>query len=189
MPDLSPLPPVIDLDGVRLRPLRADDAADLFAYLSDPAVTERTAFPDITPTLVAGMIEKYQRRWAAGELSKWAVTLPPDDRPVGTCGFNDWSAAHRWAELAYDLARPHWGTGLMRRAVAAVLRWSFGLNQIDRVHAYVRVDNERSGRLLERLGFQREGRLRNFRICRGRPHDFDIYGLLRSEWESLSSSL
>ena len=182
MADASQQPPTVEFDGARLRPLRPADAAVLYAYLADPAVTERTGYPVVTVPLVEGMIEKSLRRWAAGEPSRWGVALGPDDRLVGTCGFNEWSRDHRWVELAYDLARDHWGRGLMRRAVAAALRWAFERDQIDRMHAFVRVDNERSARLLERSGFVREGCLRSYRICRGQPHDFSVYSLLRSDW-------
>lgn len=182
MAEAPPHPPTIELDGARLRPLREADAAALYGYLRDPAVTELTSYPVVSLPMVEAMIERSLRRWASGEPSKWGVALQHDDRLVGTCGFNEWSPVHRWAELAYDLARAHWGTGLMRQAVAAVLQWAFQLGQVDRVHAFVRTDNQRSERLLERGGFVREGCLRNYRVCRGQPHDFYIYGLLRSEW-------
>jgi RimJ/RimL family protein N-acetyltransferase len=177
-------PPTIDLEGANLRPLRTTDAAAFYAYLSDPAVTELTAYPVVTMPLVEAMIERAQSRWAAGELSRWGIALENDDRLVGTCGFNEWSQAHRWAELAYDLAQSHWGRGLARQAVASVLEWAFRHDHLDRVHAYTRVDNTRSARLLERSGFLREGCLRSFRVCRGQPHDFYVYGLLRSDWAS-----
>lgn len=147
-------------------------------------MTERTSYPVVTMPLVEAMIERATSRWAAGELSRWGVALPHDDQLVGTCGFTDWSQAHRWAELAYDLAPAHWGAGLMRQAVAAVLQWAFQQGRVDRVHAFVRVDNQRSERLLERSGFVREGCLRSYRVCRGQPHDFLLYSLLRAEWEA-----
>lgn len=175
-------PPTIELDGARLRPLRVADAAALYGYLRDPVVTELTSYPAVSLPMVEAMIERSLHRWASGEPSKWGVALQHDDQLVGTCGFNEWSQVHRWAELAYDLARAHWGTGLMRQAVAAVLEWAFQQDQVDRVHAFVRTDNRRSERLLERSGFVREGCLRNYRVCRGQPHDFYIYGLLRPEW-------
>jgi len=175
-------PPTIELAGARLRPLRMVDADALYAYLSDPAVTELTAYPLVTLPLVEAMIERCLNRWSAGELSKWGIALPDNDQLVGTCGFIEWSPVHRWAELAYDLAQAHWGKGLMRQAVAAVLQWTYRQQQVDRVHAFVRVDNRRSQHLLERIGFVREGCLRNYRVCRGQAHDFYIYGLLRSEW-------
>ncbi len=182
MADKPKHPPTIELDGARLRPLRMADAVALYAYLRDPAVTELTSYPVVSAHMVEAMIERAVGRWAAGDLSKWGVALQHDDRLVGTCGFNDWSPAHRWAELAYDLAQAHWGQGLMRQAVAAVLQWTFGQDQVDRVHAFVRVDNRRSQRLLERSRFVREGCLRSYRVCRGQPHDFYVYGLLRSDW-------
>ncbi|HEV8199740.1 MAG TPA: GNAT family protein [Candidatus Polarisedimenticolia bacterium] len=184
--DAALQPPAIELRGGRLRPLRAADAQALHDYLSDPAVTELTSYPVITRPMVEAMIERAETRWAAGDVSKWGVALPPDDRLVGTCGFNDWSPPHRWAELAYDLARPQWGTGLMSQAVTAVLDWIYRQDLVDRVQAFVRADNARSERLLERHGFVREGRLRSFRVCRGEPHDFHIYSLLRSDWEATS---
>jgi ribosomal-protein-alanine N-acetyltransferase len=184
MADKPQHPPTIDLDGARLRPLRATDAEALYAYLRDPVVTELTSYPVVSMTMVEAMIERSRSRWAAGELSKWGVALQDDDRLVGTCGFNEWSPAHRWAELAYDLAHDHWGKGLMRQAVAAILERTYRQDQVDRVHAFVRVDNRRSERLLERLGFVREGCLRSFRVCRGRAYDFNIYGLLRSDWKA-----
>jgi RimJ/RimL family protein N-acetyltransferase len=58
---------------------------------------------------------------------------PHDDLQI-----TDWSPTHRWAELAYDLSRAHWGKGLMCQAVAAVLDWTFRQDRVDRVHAYVR---------------------------------------------------
>jgi ribosomal-protein-alanine N-acetyltransferase len=185
MADKPQHPPTIELDGARLRPLRVADADALYAFLRDPAVTELTSYADVSVAMVETIIERSRSRWAAGELSKWALALAHDDRLVGMCGFNEWSQAHRWAELAYELAQPHWGKGLMRQAVAAVLEWAYRQDQVDRVHAYVRVDNRRSQRLLERSGFVREGCLRSYRVCRGRAHDFHIYGLLRSDWAAV----
>lgn len=181
-------PPAIELDGLRLRPLRMADADALYAYLRDPVVTELTSYPVVSRPMVESMIERSLSLWAAGELSKWGVALRHDDQLVGTCGFNEWSPGHRWAELAFDLAQPHWGRGLMRQAVAAVLQWTYRQSLVDRVHAFVRVDNKRSERLLERSGFVREGRLRSYRVCRGQPHDFYIYGLLRSDWAAAQQS-
>src|SRR5262245_2364091 len=102
------LPPTIELHGARLRPLLVADADALYSYLRDRAATELTSYPVISVPMVEAMIERYRSRWAAGELSKWGVALQHDDQLVGTCGFNEWSQVHRWAELAYDLARTHW---------------------------------------------------------------------------------
>jgi ribosomal-protein-alanine N-acetyltransferase len=158
------------------------DAAALYAYLRDPVVAELTSDPVASVPMVEAMIERSVSRWAAGELSKWGIALQHDDHLVGTCGFNEWPEVHRRAELAFDLAQAHCGKGLMRPAMAAVFQWTYRQDQVDRVHAFVRVDNSRSENLLERSGFVREGCLRSYRVCRGQPHELYIYGLLRSDW-------
>ena len=58
MTDKPRHPPTIDLDGARLRPLRAADAAALYAYLRDPAVTELTSYPVVSVPMVEAMIER-----------------------------------------------------------------------------------------------------------------------------------
>lgn len=176
-------PPTIELGGACLRPLRADDAAAILEYLREPAVTALTSYPEPTMALVEAILERSRSRWAAGELGKWGLALS-DDRVVGTCGFNEWSSVHRWAEIAFDLAQDQWGKGVMRKAVAAVLEWAFVQARLNRVQAYVRIDNARSQGLLARSGFVREGCLRSYRVCRGVPHDFYVYGLLRADWDA-----
>jgi ribosomal-protein-alanine N-acetyltransferase len=177
-------PPTIELAGIRLRPLRAEDAAAWHAYLSDPQVTELTSYPLMSLAEVESMLAHVVRRCAAGTSCKWAVALQDDDQLVGTCGFNEWSRDHGWAELAYELARPYWGRGIISQAVAACLDWGFGTASFQRVHAFVMVGNRRSERVLERAGFTHEGRLRSFRVCRGRSRDFSVFSVLRSEWEA-----
>jgi len=182
MLEAPPVPPVIDLDGFRLRPIRPEDAEAWFGYLSIPAVTELTSYDIHTLAEVEGAIAAIQRRQAERACCRWAVATEPDDRMIGACGFNEWSLRHEWAELAYELAPEFWGRGLIRRAVRAALAWAFDTAGFQRVHAYVMVGNVRSIRVLERSGFAREGCLRGFRLCRGEPRDFWVYGLLRRDW-------
>jgi [ribosomal protein S5]-alanine N-acetyltransferase len=184
---IPPLAPTIEGSGWRLRPLDPADAPVWHAYLSDPVVIEHTSYPALTPEAVLGMIEGYRRGYAEGRSCRWALARQADDRLIGTCGFNEWSGKHGVAELAYDLAREHWGAGLMTAAVAAAVQWAFAVVGFNRIHAVVMVSNDRSVRLLERLRFTREGTLRSFRIARGLPRDFWMYSLLRAEWEAESS--
>ena len=177
-------PPTFELSGVRLRPLRPEDAGAWHACLSDPQVTELTSFPEMSLSGVRFMLEKCRMGFASGSSCKWAVAMQDDDQLVGTCGFNEWSRAQGWAELAYELARPYWGRGIISQAVAACLRWGFGTLSFNRVHAFVMIGNRRSERVLERAGFTPEGCLRSYRMCRGRPRDFSVFSILRSEWEA-----
>jgi len=176
--------PTIELAGIRLRPLRGDDAAAWHAYLSDPQVTELTSYPPMSLAEVESMLAHVTQAYSAGTSCKWAVAMQDDDQLVGTCGFNAWSRGQGWAELAYELARPHWGRGIISQAVAGCLAWGFDTALFNRVHAFVMVSNVRSERVLERAHFKREGCLRWYRMCRGQPRDFSVFSILRCEREA-----
>ena len=171
------------MGDLHLRPLRPGDEKALLQYLSDPLVLEHTSIP--APTLES-LTDSVARDIAAyKERTSFRLALADsDDRAVGICGFNSWSPVHKHAELAYELARQYWGHGHMRKAVLAVLQWGFTELALNRVQAFVMTTNARSIRLLEHCGFVREGTLRQFRIARGVPKDFHVYGLLASDFAS-----
>ena len=173
------LPPTIPLGPFALRPLRDGDEAHLHGYWSDPRVTEHTSIPALDLTATREMVRRHIADYASARSCRWALA---DERDilVGTCGFSNWSLSHSHAELVYDLAPSLWHRGLMRTAVAAVLSWAFATAGFNRVHAFVMVTNQRSMRLLEHLGFSREGTLAQYRIARGVPRDFHLYALLQN---------
>jgi len=182
--EIAQEPTSIELAGIRLRSLRPDDATALYSYLSDPHVTELTSYPNLSLSDVESMVQHARQAYAAGSGCKWAVAMQADDLLIGTCGFNEWSRTQGWAELAYELARPYWGRGIISQAVAACLDWIFSGASFNRVHAFVMLGNVRSERVLERAHFTREGCLRSYRIARGQPRDFSVFSILRGEWEA-----
>jgi RimJ/RimL family protein N-acetyltransferase len=90
--------------------------------------------------------------------------------------------ANRRAELGFALGRNHWGQGFMAAALPAVLEFAFNTMELHRVYADTDPRNDASIRVLERLGFRREGVLREHYLVQGEPQDAIMYGLLRSEW-------
>jgi RimJ/RimL family protein N-acetyltransferase len=70
----------------------------------------------------------------------------------------------------------------MAAALPAVLAFAFGRLGLHRVFADTDPRNAPSIRALERLGFVREGVLREHYLVQGEPQDAVVYGLLRSEW-------
>ena len=76
------------------------------------------------------------------------------------------------------------GRGYMQEAVGAVLAHCFTALNSHRIEAEVEPENVRSARLAQRLGFQREGLLRDRLFVGDRPRAQQMYGLLRSEWRA-----
>jgi len=113
--------------------------------------------------------------------------IEADGSPAGwvTLTIQDWR--HKTARIGYSLDPAHWGQGVARRGVALVLDLAFGPGRMQRIDCDVMVDNERSQKLLERLGFQQEGRLRSFADMPGGRRDFYLYSILAEEWKPQSS--
>lgn len=107
---------------------------------------------------------------------------------LGTCTLFNVDLAHRRAEVGFALHRDAWGRGLATDALGALIEFSFQALDLHRLEADVDPKNERSLRVLERLGFQREGYLRERWHHLGEVHDGIFLGLLRREWSSTDAA-
>lgn len=122
--------------------------------------------------------------FARRELFQWGIARRVDDIVIGTCTLADVSATHRRAELGYALHRAHWGAGLAREALERLLELAFDGLGLHRLEADVDPRNLRSIASLERLGFQREGYLRERWHLNDEIADALFYGLLAREWRA-----
>ena len=118
---------------------------------------------------------------AVGELPAGDI-LVEDDRIVGTCTLFNLDARNRRAEIGYALARDSWGQGLMSEALGALIAYAFGPLGLTRLEADVDPRNAPSIRIVEKLGFVREGLLRERWHVGGEAQDSLMLGLLRREW-------
>jgi len=84
--------------------------------------------------------------------------------------------------LGYRLDETRVGTGLMREALIAAIRYMFQMEGLHRIEANVMPHNDRSVRLLQRLGFRNEGRAQRYLNIQGRWEDHDHYVMLAEEW-------
>lgn len=179
------IPPVPALAGarVRLRPLRESDADDLFALHSDPRVMRYWSFPAWTERKQAvERLAQLERDNAQSEFYTWATTIADADRLAGTVSLFALNRAHLRAELGYALASPAWGKGYATEAVRLAIAFAFDSIGLARLEADIDPRNEASCRLVERVGFRREGLLRKRWHVAGEITDSAMYGLLREEY-------
>jgi ribosomal-protein-serine acetyltransferase len=101
---------------------------------------------------------------------------------VGGIGFHEWDFPDRKTEIGYWLAQNHTGKGVMTRAVAALLDYSFEALEFNRVVIQCAVDNVKSCAIPLRLGFTLEGVLRQSDMLNGQFLDMNVYSILRDEW-------
>jgi ribosomal-protein-alanine N-acetyltransferase len=102
--------------------------------------------------------------------------------PIGVTGLSEVSRRDRRAVVGTWLGRAHWGTGANRESKALIAQLAFARLGFERLGAYADLDNPRSQRALERIGFQLEGRLRRWHRHGSRVHDVLVYSWLAEEF-------
>ncbi|MEZ4381284.1 MAG: GNAT family protein [Nannocystaceae bacterium] len=183
--DAAPTPdrlPTLVGERVALRWLEARDVDDLYALFGDPKVTEYWSWPAFTERAQAArLLESIHAHFRGGSLYQWGVVDRADDRVIGTCTLADIDRSNLRAEAGFALASARWGRGLMTEAIRVLFDHAFGPLGLRRLEADVDPRNDRSIALLERLGFKREGYLRERWRVGGEVQDSVLLGLLARE--------
>ena len=180
MPNLE-IPPMPTLAGprVRLRAFRADDADALFTVHSDPRVMRYWSHAPWTEREQAvARLAALERDRESSEFYQWAIAVDGDDRLVGTVSLFALNRAQKRAEVGYALASNVWGRGYATEALKLAVDFAFEALGVARLAADIDPRNDASCRLVERIGFVREGLLRERWHVAGEATDSAIYGLL-----------
>lgn len=168
-----------------LRPLRAEDAQGLFDIFSDAETMRYWSTPP-WPTIdeAHALIARDLTAMSAGEYLRFGLERVDDHAVIGTCTLFSINTTCRRAELGYGLASTAWGKGYMHEALTALVGFGFNTMNLNRIEADIDPRNHASAKSLERLGFVREGFLRERWIVDGAVSDTALYGLLQSEWKA-----
>jgi RimJ/RimL family protein N-acetyltransferase len=166
-----------------LRAFRPDDAGDLYDYLSNAQVYQFEPGAPLDREQAGQMAADL-----AGSADFWAVTLPAQHKVIGQLYFKQIEPPHllTW-ELGYILSPAFQRQGYGAEAAAALVNHAFQAEPIHRIVANCNPNNIASWKLLERIGFRREGLLRQsvyFRLdAAGEPlwTDTFVYAMLRTE--------
>lgn len=165
-------------ERLAMRPLTPDDAVDLHdAYADAALMTYWSCAPHASVEETRDYLTPCATdvRWRG-----WAMTLNGDRRAIGTLFARERRGGV--IEIGYMLARAHWGAGLAREGVTRLIDRLFLEEGYRRVFADTDPENASSNRLLERLGFRCEGRLREEWETHIGLRDSFVWGLLRHEW-------
>jgi [ribosomal protein S5]-alanine N-acetyltransferase len=175
--------PTLDTPRMRLRWLTERDVDALFAIFSDAAMMRYWSTVAMKDRAEA---EQYLARIHCGfadkSLFQWGIERREDGEMLGTCTIFSIHHESMRAELGYCLRSPFWRRGYMGEALAALIDYAFATLKLRRLEADVDPGNAGSVRLLERMGFTREGLLRERWNVGGQIGDSAFFGLLAREW-------
>lgn len=175
--------PPLSTARLRLRPFAAPDAAAVAALAGDAEVSRyllHVPFP-YPAGLADEWIATHRDVWSQGGGVSWALTLAAGGTVLGTASLR-WVRRHDHAELGYWLGRAHWGHGYALEAAACAMEFAFTKLGCARVFAQHLGGNERSAKVLARLGMTAEGVRRAHIKKAGAYHDTYQFGVLRDEY-------
>jgi ribosomal-protein-alanine N-acetyltransferase len=177
--------PQLETGRLVLRGLDMDDAEFILRHFGAPSVTEYLLDEEpLTHEEQARDLIRFYLQPAGKTYNRWGILAKAEGILIGTCGFHKWDKRHRRAEIGYDLTPSYWGQGIMTEALHAAIEYGFGEMGLNRIDALVYPENVRSARVLEKLGFQKEGLLREYFCMAGECHDHLLFSLLKREWRT-----
>ena len=169
---------------LRLREFVPDDWPAMHAWASRPEVSRFQSWGPNTPEETRAFLQTVLAAAAARPRAEFtlAATLRGGDTPIGSGSLYVRNRRFRAGEIAYVVHPDHWGQGLGTEIARLLLDLGFGRFGLHRVYATCDPRNLGSGRILEKVGMTREGRLRHTVLIRDGWRDSDLYAILEHEW-------
>ncbi len=167
--------PILSTPDLVLRPFTIADAPALFAYASDPHVTQFTAWKQHTT-----LDESRHFILQSQKTFLWAITHRTTGIVLGECGLRPTSLQS--TEIHCALAPLYWGKGYGYQALNALLHYAFYKHDVNEVHASCITMNHRSHALLGKLGMRHVVTQPQGWYNKGKLHDVAFYVITREQF-------
>ncbi|MDQ0225931.1 GNAT family N-acetyltransferase [Metabacillus niabensis] len=172
--------PRLETDRLILREMTKEDAEGIFACFSNEDVTRYYGQETLEKIEQAEkIVDFFSKSYSEKRGIRWGIERRGTKGIIGTIGFNAWLPKHKRAEIGYELHPDYWRNGYTLEAVLKVISYGFEKLDLTRIGAVVFIENKASNNLLEKVGFQKEGVLRDYMYQNGKAYDTFVYSLLR----------
>lgn len=188
--------PILCTRRLVLRRVMPSDVSSVMEFRGNYEVTkynQGAAYTSVAQAenLIRSMDEEYEAKTAL----RWGITLTGEhaaemgadisvkaDEVVGMVGFNYWNRTDHRGSIGLELLRSLWGNGYMQESLTAVLSFGFNEMHLNRIEAAVSAHNDRSLKMLTKIGFVQEGLQREQYYEDGSYHDLILLAILKREW-------
>ncbi|NYE08024.1 ribosomal-protein-alanine N-acetyltransferase [Bacillus niacini] len=179
--------PTLETDRLKLIEITQIHATSLFNILSLEEVTRYYGTDTFTSIEEAKkLIDMFQKNFYEKRSMRWGIVLKENNKFIGTLGLNGLQLKNKKAEIGYEIHPFYWRKAYTSEAIKEVMRYSYQELGLNRIGAVVYLENEASSNLLEKLGFKKEGELRDYLFQNNSYHTTSMFSLLKREWELLA---
>jgi len=175
----------IETKRLILREFTMEDWPEVLAYQSDPRYQRYYPITGRSPAEAQEFVQMFldQQQEQPRRKYQLAAILKTTHQLIGNCGLRMESADAHQADIGFEFSPEHWGKGYATEAAQAMVRFGFTTFNLHRIWSWCLAENRGSARVLEKLGMQQEGRLRENEYFKDRWWDTLLYGMLASDWE------
>lgn len=181
--------PILETKRLVLRKITKEDANSILRYLADEEVMKYYGlepFKSIEDAL--DEISWYETIQNNKRGIRWGITLKGQGTVIGSCGFHNHAAQHFRSEIGFELSKEQWGKGIAAEAVGAIIHYGYEQMNFQRIEALIEPPNHASQKLVEKLGFIREGLLRSYEFTNNKFDDLYMYSLLKRDFDKTINS-
>lgn len=174
--------PILHTDRLELVEIGQGHLGDIFKLFSDNKVTTFYNVATLTNEIEAQkFIDWFYSRFKEKLGIRWGISLKGHKSVIGTIGFNNFSKQHR-ANIGFDLQSEFWNKGYLTEVLKAVVEFGYKKLEINRIEAEVMLGNIASEKVLAKIGFKKEGVLREWMHWNDKYYDMTMFSLLKSDF-------
>ncbi|WP_313214090.1 GNAT family protein [Soonwooa sp.] len=174
--------PILQTERLTIRPVEDSDIYFIYKAFSNPKVTKflTVSYPDLEAT-------KEQMEWYKHLKKKnlgywWVICAKNSEKKLGACGFSSHQKVHQKTEAGYWLLPENWGKGYIAEALGEICKYAFENLSINRIECIVETENINSKKIMNKLNFQFEGRLRQAEKVNDNFVDIEYYSMLKQDF-------
>ena len=179
----------IKTDRLLIREFLETDLASIHVYASKEEVTRYVPFSPNSETDTKEFLTRAMAFQAQDPRNHYelAVILQENGTLIGGCGIHISNPLQREGFIGHCYDTTYWNKGYATEAGNALLQFGFGQLKLHRIYATCFPENFGSAKVLEKLGIQKEGRLREHMLQRGQWRDSLQYSILDYEYTPATS--
>lgn len=172
--------PVIETERCILRMITDEDIQEVFDIYSSLVVMKYFGrLPMNEREEAQERIKVTAEAFEKKEGIRWAINYHGDRKMIGSAGIWRIDRKHFRGEIGYDLLPEHYNKGVMTEVLIPIISFGFNEMNLHTIEANTHPENAASRKLLEKLGFEQEGYLKESYFFNGQFEDTVIYSLIK----------
>jgi RimJ/RimL family protein N-acetyltransferase len=173
--------PVLETEKLILREMSLNDAKEIFEiYTSKKALRYLGKHPYKNIKEAKERIDTALVAYKKKEGIRWGITLKNSDKLLGSASIWRIVREHFRGEIGYELSPEYWKKGIMSEALIAIINFAFTNMNLHTIEANIDPENTASEKLLLKLGFEKEGHLKESFYFKGKFEDNAVYSLIKN---------